>query len=177
MQDLIFDVIRRTAEQLGLPEGRVMTEGKDNLTVPRPRIEVQFMGEVYRSEVKTIGITRFKNENDNFQELKKQVYIVREQAGLNVLAEDSAWLKSFCSGLIAEMPRGVNDTLGNWVKIRIESAEGKTSPEKRVGTTSIKVLSKVGKFLVVTFEGRIAVTEQARLFETVSINLPSVRQR
>lgn len=175
MQDLIFDVIAQTAGRLGLPEGRVLTEGKDNLTVPRPRVEVQFMGEVYHSETKIIGITRFEDENGHFQELKKQLYIVREQAGLNVLAEDSGWLKTFCAGLIAEMPRGVNDSNGNWVKIRTESAEGKTSPEKRVGTTAIKVFNKVSKFLIVTFEGRITVTEQSRLLETVNINLPSIR--
>ena len=174
--ELIFQIIRETAEALGLPEGRVLTLGKDNLTVPRPRIELQFMGETYTSAVRGLAVTRLKDEREHYQELKKQLYTVREQVGVNVLAEDEAWLQTFCRDLIACLPRGVNDADGNWIKIRAESAEEPSEPEKRVGLETIKVFTRVSKFLTVTFEGRVTVTEESGLMEHVEIKPPSYRQ-
>ena len=175
MQDLAFEVITQTAEQLGLPPGRVFFEGKDNLTVPRPRIELQFMGETYRHLVRNLGISRIRTEDGYIQELKREIYTVREQVGVNVLADNEAWLKEFSKQFVKEFPRGRNDASGNWVKLRAASAEGKQPLAKRVGTTEIKVFTKVSNLIVVTLEGRITEIEQTRLLETVNIKLPSFR--
>ena len=46
MQTFVTETITRTALAAGLPEGRIIDLAKkDNLTIERPRIEVQFLPE------------------------------------------------------------------------------------------------------------------------------------
>ena len=49
MEKLIMEAVTRAAVAAGLPAERVMTESaKDNLTLPRPRVEVQMQPATYK---------------------------------------------------------------------------------------------------------------------------------
>ncbi len=56
MRDLLLEKIAEAAELLGLPRDRVMTKSlKDNLTLPRPRLELDFLPETYTRTGRLLG--------------------------------------------------------------------------------------------------------------------------
>mgnify|MGYP000583344054 CR=1 FL=1 len=59
MRTFATDIITRAALAAGLPEGRVIDKTqKDNLTIKRPRMELQFMPERYTRSGRTLGLSR-----------------------------------------------------------------------------------------------------------------------
>ena len=90
----------------------------------------------------------------------------------NVLAEDEAWLGDFCYAFLAALPRGVNDSRGNWVRIRAAKAEFGRKTPPRVGTQSIEVFTKVNQLISLTFTYRITSEEREDLIQTITIHHP-----
>ena len=63
MQTFATETITRTALAAGLPEGRIINLAKkDNLTIERPRIEIQFLPEKYTRTGRKLAVTRTKTE-------------------------------------------------------------------------------------------------------------------
>nr|DAW17989.1 MAG TPA: hypothetical protein [Caudoviricetes sp.] len=59
MQTFATGVITQAALDAGLPEGRVIDMvKKDNLTLQRPRIELQFLPEKYTRTGRVLGVRR-----------------------------------------------------------------------------------------------------------------------
>lgn len=122
MQAFATEVITRAALAAGLPEGRVMAAvKKDNLTIDRPRVEMQFLPEKYTRTGRKLGVSRetVKGE-DGTEKLmlvrKRELYVVELPVNVNVLSEDREWLERFSYAFVAALPRGGNDSRGNWVK-------------------------------------------------------------
>ena len=92
MEKLIMEAVTRAAVAAGLPAERVMTESaKDNITLPRPRLEVQMQPATYKRTGRKLGATRTKTQHIT----KRELYEVSQQVLLNVLAEDENWLSTF----------------------------------------------------------------------------------
>lgn len=175
MKDLFKSVISQAALAAGLPEGRVLDEStKDNLTIPRPRIELQWLGETFTSSVKTLAATKARDTNGQWLELKKQLYTVREEVAANLLADDQTWLAGFYPRFLSALPRGVNDPQNNWIKIRATRATPSGYAKKHLGTSPIQVFDKVAQLLVLTFEWRVTRTEQSKLITKINIRLPKI---
>ena len=112
MRAFVTEVITRAALAAGLPEGRVIDiVKKDNLTMDRPRVEMQFLPEKYTRTGRKLAVKRTKTE----QISKRELYEVELTVNANVLADDREWLEAFCVDFVAALPRGGNDSRGNWI--------------------------------------------------------------
>lgn len=152
MEKLIMETVTQAAVAAGLPAERVMTESaKDNLTLPRPRLEVQMQPATYKRTGRKLGVTRTKTQHTT----KRELYEVSQQVLLNVLAEDENWLSKFGFEFVVALPKGVNDERGNWVGIRVQKATPGKPPVKRVGDAEIVVFTRLNTLFLLTFTGRV----------------------
>ncbi len=166
MQEFATDIITRAAQQAGLSPDRVIAQvKKENLTLNRPRMELQFLPESYTRSGRTLAYERTKTELVR----KRELYTVRLAVAANVLAEDRAWLAAFGYGFVAALPAGANDSRGNWVKIRAEKATFGKPPDKRVGGAVIEVFSKVNELFDLTFAWRVTEEQAQALIPTFTI--------
>ena len=176
MKALVKAFISEAAKKSGLPEGRIFDESeRDNLTIPRPRIELQWLGETYTSAVKTLASTRLKTDEGNLLEVKTQLYTVREEVAVNILSNGETWLASFYPKFIASLPRGITDAQGNWIKVRASRAESSGYAKKHLGSKAVQVFSTPSQWLVLSFEWRVTKTEQFKLINKIDIRLPKIR--
>ena len=166
MQAFATEVITRAALSAGLPEGRVMDiVKKDNLTINRPRLELQFMPERYTRTGRKLAVARTKTDLIR----KRELYEVELTVNANVLADNRAWLEAFSVAFVAALPRGGNDSRGNWVKVRAQEATFGREPDRRVGEKVIEVFTRVNRLFVLTFTGRITGEEYDKLIRTIII--------
>lgn len=166
MQTFATGIITRAAAAAGLPEGRVIDiVKKDNLTIERPRVELQFLPEKYTRTGRKLGLRHTKTE----QIRKRELYEVELTVNANVLADDRAWLEAFSVNFVAALPRGENDIRGNWVRVRAQKATFSRPPDKRVGDEVIEVFTKVNRLFVLTFTGRITGEETETLIPSLTI--------
>lgn len=166
MQAFATEVITRAALSAGLPEGRVMDiVKKDNLTIKRPRLELQFMPERYTRTGRKLAVTRTKTDLIR----KRELYEAELTVNANVLADDRAWLEAFSVAFVAALPRGGNDSRGNWVKVRVQEATFGREPDRRVGEKVIEIFTRVNRLFVLTFTGRITGEEYDKLIRTIII--------
>lgn len=171
MRELLNDIITAAAAKAGLPSGRVMgLSEKDNLTLPRPRIEIDYLPNSYHRTGRKLAVTR----KGGIQTTKKELYEVVIELTANVFAEQAQWLAAFEHDFVAAFPQGVNDARGNWIKIRIERATFTTPPAKRVGTKEIKVFNKVNTLFALRFTGRITEEEEMRLMQMINVQTPTI---
>ena len=158
----------------GLPGERVISLSRgDSLTIPRPRIELQWLPETYTRTGRKLG--HIKNDADKTRRtLKRELYQVKLDVSANILAETSLWIAAFERDFLAALPRSGNDTAGNWVKIRAARAEWANTPETRVGLDVIKVFEKAAKLLVISFMWRITEEEAQRLIPRINLDFKGV---
>ncbi|WP_446424087.1 translation initiation factor 2 [Mailhella sp.] len=167
MQDFATAILTSAALAAGLPEGRVFDKvKKDNLTIARPRMELQFLPEQYQRSGRKLGEWRTGAEHSR----KRELYVVTQSVAANVLADDKSWLAKFSHDFVAALPRGANDTRKNWVQIRVTEATFSQPPDKRVGNDVIAVFVKVNRLFVVTFVWRVTAVEVERLIPSFTIN-------
>lgn len=168
MRNLVFSVISATAEAAGLPPGRVLELSRsDNITIPRPRLEVQMLAATYTRTGRRLAATRSKTMLTRTREL----YEVRQTVSVNALAENTPWLESFSYDFARFMPHGINDARGNYVRVALAEATPARSSAPRVGLTSIEPLQKRNKLFQMTFIGRVTEEELTRLIQHININL------
>lgn len=166
MQELALNIIEATAEQCGLAKDKIMSLSMaDNLTLPRPRMELDFLAEPFFRTGRKLAVTR----ENNRQTTKTELYETWLEISANILADDEAWLLSFCYDFIATLPKGANDSRGNWVKILVQEATFTKPPTKRVGATSIEVFTRVNKLLLLRFIGRVTAEEHIGLITDFNI--------
>lgn len=166
MQTFAREVITRAALAAGLPEGRVIDiVKKDNLTIKRPRVELQFLPEKYTRTGRKLAV--YRTETTLIR--KRELYEVELTVNANALADDRAWLEAFSAEFVANLPRGGNDSRGNWIRVRAQRATFGRSPDKRVGEKVIEVFTRVNRLFVLTFTGRITGEELAELIPSLTI--------
>ncbi|HJA77702.1 MAG TPA: translation initiation factor 2 [Candidatus Desulfovibrio gallistercoris] len=199
MQTFAREVITRAALAAGLPEGRVIDMvKKDNLTLQRPRMELQFLPEKYTRTGRTLGLARHRRTGSAAAAQRsepetafsgeaiasapqdagpsvmvltrtRELYEVVQTVNANVLADDRPWLEAFSHAFAAALPRGGNDSRGNWVRVRAQQATFGRSPDKRVGDQVIEVFTRVERLFVISFTWRITGKEEEVLIPTFTI--------
>lgn len=169
MRDLILEKVRDAAELLGLDRQKVMTKSaKDNLTLPRPRIELDFLPEKFERTGRLLGEKPAGAEN--IKTIRKELYQIDLPVAAQILADDPAWLKEFCYRLIAALPRGFNDAAGNYVKVRASQGQWEGFTLKRVGDQVIDPIVRRGYLLHLNFTWRITQDKLVNYISTVNIN-------
>jgi hypothetical protein len=173
MRTLALEIVRTAALAAGVPGDRVMdASAADNLTLPRPRVEVAFLPDT---------LTRTGRKLDARREgktltVKKELYEVRFDLTAHVYADSEAWLEEFEYAFVQAFPRGLDDERGNWVRIRVAEGTFKTEPKKRVGTAEIKVFTKVDTLFLITLTGRVTEEAEQGLIDTIKIAAPKMAQ-
>lgn len=168
MQAFATETITRAALAAGLPEGRVIdVVKKDNLTLERPRVELQFLPERYTRTGRKLSLAHSKTE----QIRKRELYEVELTVNVNALADDRAWLEAFSLDFVANLPRGGNDSRGNWIKVRAREATFSRAPDKRVGNAVIEVFTRLNRLFVLAFTGRITGEEREALIPSFALDL------
>jgi hypothetical protein len=168
MREASKRVIEAAAEAAGLPTGRVIDVSKaDNLTIPRPRLELQRLPQTYQRSGRKLGFKTGSGPGKRI--LKKALYSAKLHVAANILAEDAAWLEAFTLNFVRSLPRGVNDEAGNWVKILAERAEWTEEPAPRVGLEAVKVFNQCEQLVVLSFSGLVTLEEEQQLIEHIKI--------
>lgn len=168
MRDFAREIIARTAARAGLGEERVINlVNKDNLTIDRPRVELQFLPEKLSRTGRKLAIWRTGTQ----QYRKREIYQADLDVAANILAEDEEWLAGFSYAFLTALPRGLNDTRGNWVKIRGEKATFGRPADKRVGDEVIEVFKKSNELLLLTFSWRMSAEEVEELVPGWKLNI------
>lgn len=166
MHAFVTTIVTQAALTSGLTPDRVMEQAKDNLTIERPRVELQFLPENYTRSGRKLAACR----KDNRLIRKHELYTVRLNVAVNVLADDATWLEQFCPAFAAALPTGANDSRGNWVQIRVTEAKFGKESDKRVGNAVISVFTKIHRLFNVAFTWRVTAEEEERLILTYTIN-------
>ena len=160
MRDLFFATIADSAFNAGLERERVIDiVKKDNLTIERPRLEIQFLPGKLERTGRKLALER----DGTAYARKRELYTVEQDVAANVLVDDEAWLEEFCYGFIAGFPRGVNDARGNWVKITAKKTTFERPRDKRVGDSVIKVFERASELVLITFLWRVTAEEAGEL--------------
>lgn len=168
MREAFFEAIYYAANRAGLSDERIIDiVKKDNLTIDRPRAEIQFLPEKLTRTGRKLAVYI----NDDKQIRKRELYTVEQDVAINVLAEDENWLEDFCYAFLAELPRGVNDKRGDWVKITGRKATLGKPKDARVGDTVIEVFKKVNELMIVTFLWRITADEADELIRSHNLEI------
>ncbi len=166
---LIMEKVRDGAELLGLPRERVISKSlSDNITIPRPRIELDFLPETLTRGGRKLGAERIDQGALN---IKRELYEVSLPIAAQILADDEDWLKEFSYRLIAALPRGFNDDAGNFVKLTATQGEWENMAVRRVGDTVIEPIVKRGCLLHLTALWRVTADEAAELIKTINLQL------
>ena len=166
IHELAAEIIRQTAQAAGLPEGRVIDQPKaDNLTLPRPRLELQFLQENYTKSGQTLAFTRSR---DSLQQ-KRELYVVTLAVAANVLADNDEWLAGFCYDFTRLLPRGTNDSRGNWVRIAATSSTFGRQPAPRIGNANIEVFRKLNRLFSIDLTWRVTDEEAFSLIPAFTI--------
>lgn len=169
MRNFAEHAIKQAAEKAGLPQSNVMdVSAADNLTIPRPRIECQFLPESWKRTGRKLAVVR----NGKSQTRKRELYEVRLTVTANILAENDAWLSRFKREFVKAFPSGVNDDQGNFVKIRVQEAAFSKPASKRVGKDAITVFTKVNDLLTISFVWRLTEEETDNLIHAINILPP-----
>lgn len=170
MRTLAHEVIRQAAEAAGLPQGRVTGQSvKDNLTLPRPRVEVQYLPETYTRSGRPLARQRDMAPPYPVQRTRRELYSVRLPVVAQVLADDDAWLDGFCPAFVAALPRGLDDERGLWVAVRVEKGDWEGYAAKRVGDAVIAPIIKRARLFTIDFSWRLATEEEVRLLTDITI--------
>lgn len=171
IRQLILEKVRDAAETLGLPRERVITQSKkDNLTLPRPRVEIQFLPATYLRTGRRLG--RTETAETSAVE-KKELYQITLPAAAQALADDPAWLRDFVAGLIPALATAFNDHSGNFVRLRCERGEWENEAVQRVGGnfTVIEPLVKRGYLLHLNATYRATAEEAAALINNIQLKI------
>jgi hypothetical protein len=163
-----MEIITAAALAAGLPEGRVMDVSEaDNLTLARPRVEVDFLPDDYTRTGRKLAVTR----NGATQRVKKELYTTRFDLTAHVYADDPAWLEAFEYGFAAAFPPGLNDSRGNWIRIRVNRATFSKARTKRVGTSEIAVFGNIDTLFLITLTGRVTSETETGLITGTDITI------
>jgi len=170
---LILEKVRDAAELLGLQRDRVMSQSlKDNITLPRPRIELQFLPETYERTGRLLG---GQKEGGGLLKVKKELYQISMPVSAQIFATDEFWLKEFCYRLAAALPRGFNDAAGNYVKLSSRQGEWEGQAVQRVGSAEINPLPKYGYILHLTAVWRITSDEMMKLITKFDLKVGGLK--
>ena len=164
-----MEKIRDAAELLKLDRNRVMTKSRaDNLTLVRPRLEVDFLPETYTRTGRLLGGSKDEAGRPKY---RKELYEVSLSIAVQALADDPDWLKEFCWRLIAALPRGFNDAQGNYVKLSAQQGQWEGFEARRVGEVIIDPIVRRGYLLHLTALWRISQDEPVTFVTDVHLNV------
>lgn len=166
MREQALTIIKNAAQAAGLAPDKVLLESQaDNITLPRPRIDVAYLPETFTRTGRKLAVTL----DGTRQTRKVEVYQVDFPLTVTVQADDEAWLDLFSPAFVRAFPRGVN-AAGNWVKIRVTEAAWEGYRPKRVGGSIIQPFVRRSRIITVRLTWRVAEDQVQNLITGFTFN-------
>jgi hypothetical protein len=161
MKTFVEGVIRQAAAQTGIE--KVVLHTASNLTLPKPRLEFEFLPETYIPTGRKIA----KRKADGKQIMVNERYEVDTPAMLYIIDNDDARIEHLSRKLVLSFPRGVADTYNNWVRIRAALAEwtGFKAPTVGLDAKRIEPLIERSYSVKVSFLWRLTYEEATPYIE------------
>lgn len=178
----IITLLENRAQGLGIAEGNfISTTAKDNITLSQPRLEYAFSNVTSTRNVRNLGVFLEKELAETGDETgdentvsvrKRELYQCSVTLNLVLFCEDSSFRSTFVEEFVATLPKGFDDSKGNFVKITVQSFEMLDEAKKRVGASTISIDKSVDAEISLIFEYRI--TEEIRVGVVSSVNFQQI---
>lgn len=173
MQEFIIAVLKDAAIKSGCPENAFLSKSiRDNITIVKPRIEYSFL----QNNIKRTGRLLAIQHINNKRETKRELYTVSQNVQLKLFSKDEQFRADFTNNFFFHLPKGLNDTNGNYVKFQYKSYEFNDEGENRIGENEIKVLKTYTATynLLVTFRVTEITTEN--YIQNINLLTPTIKQ-
>lgn len=136
MQDFIINTLKNVAIQSGLSEKAFIPKTiRDNITLIKPRIEYSFLANDVKRSGRLLAIDRIHDMRTS----KRELYLILQKIQLKLFSDKELFRTSFTNNFFLYLPKGINDTNGNFIKFKYETFEFENEGEKRIGDSVIKV--------------------------------------
>lgn len=155
MKDFIETVIREAACIAGV-ETVLLKAKSSNITMPKPRVEFEFLPDTFLPTGKVIAKRR---QNDTEVRVHER-YQVDSPVMLYLTDDNDSRLQQLSNALIMAFPKGVPDENNNWVRIKATGAEWQSKNAPVVGTKRIEPIIERLRLIRVGFTWRLTY-EQA----------------
>jgi hypothetical protein len=111
MKTFIEGLIKTAASKIGIE--KVVLHTVSNLTLPKPRLEIEFIPSTYIPTGRKIA----KRQKDGKQIIVNERFEVDTPAMLYIIDNDDARIERLSNELIMAFPKGVADNYNNWVRV------------------------------------------------------------
>lgn len=175
MQEFIIQILKEAAIKSGCPENAFISKSlRDNFTIKKPRIEYSFLQNNIKRTGRLLAIQKIDNKRTL---LKRELYTVAQNIQLKLFSDNEAFRADFTNNFFFYLPKGLNDTNGNYVKFQYQSYEFNDEGEKRVGEKEIKVLKTYTAVynLLVTY--RVTQTTAENYIQNINLLTPEIRTK
>lgn len=155
MRAFIESVVRDAAGAAGI-ETVMLKAASSNITMPKPRVEIEFLQDTFISTGRVIG----KRKMNGTEVRVHERYEVDSPVMLHLTDNDDSRVQQLSAGLVLAFPKGVADANNNWVRIKASSAEWRVKNAPVVGIKRIEPLIERLRLIRVSFTWRLTF-EQA----------------
>lgn len=147
MIEFARQVIKTGAIKAGIPEKNIIDLAADSITLPKPRLDIQFLPEVFRKTGRTLAI----NKSDAGFEKILSVYEVRLGVACNIYTATTQELEKITNAFIKALPRKFANAENNIVKLWVASGQWKIVGGTQVGLTKIEPIKSRSRLIRVDF--------------------------
>ena len=169
MRSLARQIITTAAITAGIVETSVMDKpDKQNLLLPTPRMELEYMPEDYKRTFQKIA--KFDDPPADPEDpathrvIRSRIYRNTLTVRAEVRCDDEDWLETFVKAFILAMPHKTADSGNNLVTIQTTRAV-----RAGFGYKMVEVFKKRSNTLHITFTGMLCRDDQLPLIRDVNI--------
>jgi len=167
MRQTAESVIKAAAVAAGLPEASVIDKPKkDSLTLPKPRVELEFMPENLIRSVKKIAKFPKPGAEMTYRTMRTRLYVRELTIRASVVTKEEDELEPLVRALLVSMPHRTSDSDNNLVTVKANQAV-----RSGFGHRMVKGLPKdrYANTLHIVFSGMICRDTDIPLIRNVNI--------
>lgn len=167
MQEFIVETLKNAAVRCGLPENSFMSKSlKDNITLTRPRIEYSFLQNAVKRSGRLLGIEKA----NGLRVSKRELYTVSLTIKLKLFSDTALFRTAFTRDFFYYLPKGINDSDGNYIKFQYQNYEFEDEGDRRIGESVIEVNKTFTAVYSLSATYRITETTAENYIKDVIIN-------
>lgn len=147
MIEFARQVIKSATIKVGIPEKNIIDLAPDSITLPKPRLDIQFLPEVFTKTGRTLAINK---SAAGFEKILS-VYEARLGAACNIYTTTTEELEILTTKFIKALPRKFANAENNVVKLWVASGQWKVAGGAQVGLTKIEPIKSRLRLIRVDF--------------------------
>lgn len=147
MMTLARRIITETAVKAGIPESNIIDIAPDSITLPKPRLDIQFLPETAIKTGRKLAETRNADGVNNILSL----YEVRLSVACNIYTSTVDELEKLSGAFIKALPRKFADAENNIVKLWFASGQWKATGGTQIGLKKIEPIKTRSRLIRIDF--------------------------